>query len=91
MLTVSIKKEYADILTTFGEPQKAIDLALQRFSIEQITTKIAELRQKEAVYQLKYGMDYPTFTQRIAEDELFINQVKASASVGCVPRTFLSV
>jgi len=80
MLTVSIKKEYADILSTFGEPQKAIDLALQRYSIEQITAKIVELRQKEAMYQLKYGMDYPTFTQRLTEDELFSEQVEASVN-----------
>jgi hypothetical protein len=27
---------------------------------EQIVTKVAELRQRDAMYQAKYGQDYPT-------------------------------
>jgi hypothetical protein len=44
MATVSIQDEYAEILTAFGELQSAIDLALKRYAIEQITTKADELR-----------------------------------------------
>lgn len=80
MLTVSIKNEHAEMLAAFGSPQKSIDLALQRYLIEQITAKVAELRQKEANYQTKYGMDYPTFTQRITEDEDFITQVETNVN-----------
>jgi hypothetical protein len=77
MLTVPIKNRQAEILTALGGIQQAIDLALQRYIIEQVTIKIAELYQKEVMYQTKYGMDYLTFTKRITEDEELINQIEA--------------
>ena len=80
MATVSIKDEYVEVLTAFGDLQAAIDLALQRYTIEQITTKVAELRQKDAAYRAKYSLDYPTFVQRIAKDEAFVNQVEAKVN-----------
>jgi hypothetical protein len=80
MLTVSIKNKHAEILTALGGLQQAIDLALQRYIIEQVTAKVAEFYQKEMMYQTKYGMDYLTFTKRIAEDEEFINQVEANVN-----------
>jgi hypothetical protein len=80
MVTVPIKDKYVEILTAFGDLQATIDLALQRYTIEQITTKVAELRQKDAAYQTKYGLDYPTFARRIAEEETFVNQVEANVS-----------
>ena len=54
MVTVSIKDEYAEILTVFGELQDALDLALKRYTIEQIVTKVDELRQRDALYQATY-------------------------------------
>ncbi len=80
MLTVAIKNEYAEILATFGELQNSIELALQRFLIEQITTKIIELNQRKVMYQDKYGTDYLIFSQRIIEDENFIQQIEADIS-----------
>ena len=47
MTTVLIKDEYAELLSTFGDLQTAIDVALQRYTIEQITAKVAELRDPE--------------------------------------------
>jgi hypothetical protein len=75
-VTVSIKDEYAKVLTSFGDLQAAIDLALQRYTVEQITAKVTELRQRDAAYQAKYGVDYPTFVQRIASDETFVAHVE---------------
>jgi hypothetical protein len=77
MVTVSIKDEYAEVLTTLGELQEAIDLALKRYTIEQITAKINALRHRDAIYQAKYGRDYPTFAQCAAGDEQFVNHVEA--------------
>lgn len=77
MTAVAIKDEYARVLSAFGDLQAATDLAVQRYAIEQITAKVAELRQREAKYRAKYGMDYPTFAQRSAEEELFIVEVEA--------------
>ncbi len=72
MVTVSIKDEYVEVLSALGDLQAAMDLALQRYTIEQITGKIAELRQRNAQYQAKYGMDYLAFNQLVSEDEVFI-------------------
>ena len=80
MLTVSIKDKQAEILTALGGLQPAVDLAIQRYIIEQVTAKISELQQREIIYQNKYGMDYLSFTKRIAEDKEFINQVEANIS-----------
>jgi hypothetical protein len=80
MTTIAIKKEYAEILANFDDLQQAVNLALQRYMIEQITSKIAELRQKSLVYQTKYGFDYPTFTQRVTEDEHYVEQVESDIS-----------
>jgi hypothetical protein len=78
MTTVSINDKYIEVLSTFGDLQEAIDVALRRYTIEQITIRVTELRQTDAKYQAKYGMDYPTFAQRVAEDETFINQVETN-------------
>jgi hypothetical protein len=72
MVTVSIKDEYVEVLSALGDLQAAMDLAIQRYTIEQITAKVAELRQRNAQYQVKYGMDYLTFNQRVSEDEVLI-------------------
>src|SRR5437867_13104686 len=77
MVTVSIKDAYAEVLTAFGELQEAIDLALKRYTIEQITAKVDELRQRDAMYRAKYGRDYPTFAHGVAGDEQLVNHIEA--------------
>ena len=76
MVTVPIKDEYFEILTALGDLQSGVDLALQRFALERITTKIAELREQDTAYQSKYGLDYPTFARRTVEDEEFLEHVE---------------
>ena len=78
MTTISINDKYIEVLSAFGDLQEAIDLALRRYTIEQVTSKIAELRHKDAQYQAKYGLDYLAFAQRIAEDETFLKEVETS-------------
>lgn len=80
MTIISIDNKYVEVLKTFGDLQQGIDLALRRYAIEQITTKVAELRQKDAFYQAKYGLDYPIFSQRIAEDEVFIKHIETQVN-----------
>ncbi|MFM7441424.1 MAG: hypothetical protein ACKO2V_22970 [Snowella sp.] len=72
MINIAIKEDYAEILGSFGDLQSAINLAVQRYTIEKITTKIAELKQKNFDYEIKYHSDYPTFCQKIQQDEKFI-------------------
>jgi hypothetical protein len=78
MITVSIPDKYARALNALGDVQAAVDLALQRYTIEQITVKIAQLRQRAQTYEEKYGMDYPTFARRIADDESFVHEVETT-------------
>lgn len=78
MTTIAIEDKYAEALKPFGNLQMVVELALQRYTIEQITTKIRELRQREAQYQAKYSLDYPAFAQRIAQDEAFVRLVEAT-------------
>ncbi|MEB3310033.1 MAG: hypothetical protein VKJ02_07340 [Snowella sp.] len=76
MTNVVIKENYAEILGSFGDLESAINLAVQRYTIEKITAKIAELKQKNLNYEIKYQVDYPTFYQKIQQDEDFINYLE---------------
>ena len=76
MINIAIKEDYAEILGSFGDLQSAINLAVQRYTIEKITTKIAELKQKNLDYEIKYQVDYHTFFQKIQQDEDFINYLE---------------
>jgi len=76
MATVSVKDEYAEILTALGDLQSEANLALQRYTIERITAKIAELQQKDEKFKAKYGTDYLSFSQRSARDEAFVSQIE---------------
>lgn len=80
MATVAIQDKYIEMLNALGGVQTALELALQRFAIEQITSKLSELRQREAAYHAKYNLDYPTFAQRMATDEDFVRQIETSLS-----------
>jgi hypothetical protein len=53
MINIEVKEDYAEILGSFGDVQSAINLAVQRYTIEKITTKIAELKQKNCNYEIK--------------------------------------
>ncbi len=48
--------------------------------MELLTAKINQLRHQASAYQKRYGLDYPTFVQRIAEDSAFVQQVEANIS-----------
>ena len=80
MVTVSIKDEYVEVLSALGDLQAAMDLAIQRYTIEKITAKVAELRQRNAQYQVKYGMDYLAFNQRVSEDEVLLANLESKVN-----------
>ncbi len=80
MLTVTVQDKYATALSTLGNLQTEIDQAVQRYTIEQIVDKVAQLRHKAKGYELRYGMDYTIFAERIARDELFVKTVEATIS-----------
>ena len=80
MTTVTIPDKYTEALRALGDVQMAVDLALQRYTIEQITAKITSLRQRVHAYETKYRVDYSTFTLRIANDESFVREIEATVN-----------
>lgn len=78
MTTVAINEKYISALTLAGSLERAVDLALQRYSIEQISAKIAELKQRARHYEITYQMPFATFSQRTAQDSQFIERLETS-------------
>lgn len=78
MVNVAIHEKYFHTLAAFGDLQATIEKAIQRYIIETISEKIAELQHQLIAYQEQYGMEYPEFERRIAEDEDFVNHIEKS-------------
>jgi hypothetical protein len=80
MTTVTVNNKFTEILASFGDLQESVNTAVQRYTIEQITTKINELHRKDDEYQQKYGMEFSIFAKRTAKDEEFVKNVEANIS-----------
>jgi hypothetical protein len=80
MTTVSVQDKFTEILASFGDLQESVNAAVQRYTIDQITTKINELRRKDEVYAKKYGLGYVAFSKRTAEDEEFVKSMEMKTS-----------
>ena len=76
MTTVTVSDKFTEILASFGDLQESVNAAVQRYTIDQITTKINELRRKDGDLQKKYGMEYSAFAKRTSEDEEFVKNVE---------------
>jgi hypothetical protein len=80
MTTVTVHNKFTEILASFGDVQESVNAAGQRYTIEQVTTKITELRRKDEEYQKKYGMEYSAFVRRASVDEEFVKNTEANVS-----------
>lgn len=80
MSIITVQDKYVETLNALGDLEDSVNIALQRYAIEQITTKINELRRKSLHYQQKYHLDYPTCAQRMAEDADFVHHIEATIS-----------
>ena len=80
MTTVTVSDKFTEILVSFGDLQDSVNAALQRYTIDQITTKINELRRKDDDFQKKYGLEYSAFSKRIAKNEEFVKNVESKIS-----------
>lgn len=76
MVNIAIHDKYLPMLQAFGNIQETIERAIQRYAVVTITETIADLRQREHTYRTQYGMDYPSFEKRIAEDQAFVDQIE---------------
>ncbi len=80
MTTVTVSDKFTEILISFGDLQDSVNAALQRYTIDQLTTKINELRRKDEDFQKKYGLEYSAFAKRTSEDEDFVKNVESNIS-----------
>ena len=80
MTTVTVHNKFTEILASFGDVQESVNTAVQRYTIEQITNKVTELRRKDEEYQKKYGLECSAFAKRTSEAEEFIKTVEANIS-----------
>ena len=77
---VAIQDRFAQMLAPLGDLRQTVDTALRRFAIEQITTKINELRRRDREFAVKYGCDYETFKRKSARDAQFVTKVEGNIS-----------
>jgi len=80
MTTVTVHNKFIEILASFGDLQESVNAAVQRYTIEQVTDKITDLRRKDEAYQKKYGMEYFAFAKRTSEDDEFAKNVETNIS-----------
>ena len=76
MVQIAVQEKYIQTLQVFGDLQHTVEKAIQRYAVEQITEKIAELQQRAKTYRTKYDMEYALFEQRIAEDTAFVERIE---------------
>lgn len=80
MVSVLVRDKYVETLNAFGDIQTAVDAALERYTIEQITTKLSALRERQKTFESKYGTDYTTFATRTAQDKAFVHDLEAKGN-----------
>jgi len=80
MMTVAIREQYADVLSVLGNLEESVNIALQRFAIEQIAARINELRSRDMGYRNRYSCDYSEFSRRVAEDAEFVEHIESDVS-----------
>ncbi len=80
MTTVTVHNKFTEVLASFGDLQESVNVAVQRYTIEQVANKITELRRKDEEFQKKYGMDYSAFARRTGEDVGFVKNLEAGIS-----------
>ncbi len=76
MVNVAVHEKYIQTLTVFGDLQHTVEKAIQRYAVEQIADKIAELQQRASTYHTKYDMEYAIFEQRVSEDTAFVEHIE---------------
>jgi hypothetical protein len=80
MVTVAVEDKFIEVLASFGDLQESVNAALQRYTIEQITTEINELRRRDEAYKARYGLAFSAFARRVGEDVDFTQQVESNIS-----------
>ena len=75
MTTLTIDIKYADILRSFGNLEEIVEKALYEYVLKQINERIEKYQQEIQPFEVKYGMPYETFLDRIMSDDAFVKSL----------------
>ena len=77
MATVALAERDLNTLQVFGDVEKLVDQAVEKYLIDRIVKRIRIARSKVAEYERTYdGQDYAAFSRRIQLDEDCYDQVR---------------
>ena len=76
MTTVIINKKYAEALSPLGRLEDVTNTALRRYAVSEVADKIADLQDRRARYEKKYGVNFAEFTRLVVEDNQFVARVE---------------
>ena len=76
MITVSVEDKYVETIKPFTDIQTATNIALKRYIIDLVSTKLMEFSKKNINYNKKYNLDFETFSEKIISDENYISQLE---------------
>ena len=75
MPTVTIRKEYVNILKPFGGVERVVDEALKKYLIDTATSRIEKAKSEVKTFEKKYGLNFDAFKEKI-NDEKFIRNIE---------------
>lgn len=76
MVSVLIRDKYIETLGTLGDLRAVVDLALDRYTIEEITVKVSTLKKCQTSYEEKYRISFAEMNERVKYDERFVRTVE---------------
>jgi hypothetical protein len=77
-LVIPIHQNLKELLQFIGNPETIVINALRRYLLDVCWQKIELAEQQVAAYEHGYGMNYPTFNQKITTDENFLDRINQS-------------
>lgn len=77
---VTVSPRYTEILAPLGNVQRAVDEAVRRYTIEEVSDLLAQLRREIRRYEEQFGCRYEVFYTRITTDEAFVTGLREQHS-----------
>lgn len=79
MDNIQLNERYSEIFRAFSlDPKRAVENALQRYTVTLISEKIDELKRREQRFQEKYDCDFDEFTRQTGESLEYVEKLEAS-------------
>lgn len=76
MITLTLEPKYVNVLKVFGNLEDVLEQAIHQYALEKIQARIAKFEPKVQALELKYGMTYAKFQERVGIDEAFLEQIR---------------